>query len=140
MAILRRERKGDGTRVVLYRANRESGRFDLTASSLYGKVVPLRPQSFDSLRSSVTGCSMGRASLCSLAGAGIGFLVGFFMVLIVAGASPARDTTAIAMFAGIFLTGAGAIAGAIVGGMAEFLTRTDQTKAVQLQRESESEA
>jgi hypothetical protein len=83
---------------------------------------------------------MGRASLCSLAGAGIGFLVGFFMVLIVAGASPARDTTAIAMFAGIFLTGAGAIAGAIVGGMAEFLTRTDQTKAVQLQRESESEA
>lgn len=63
---------------------------------------------------------MGRTCLCSFAGAGIGFLVGFAIVRMMAGAEPARDTTAIAVFVGIFLAGTGAIAGAIIGGVADF--------------------
>lgn len=72
---------------------------------------------------------MGRTCLCSLAGAGIGFLAGFAIVRMMAGAQPASDTTAIAMFMGIFLAGTGAIAGAIVGGVADlrgFFRRKDQ--------------
>ncbi len=72
---------------------------------------------------------MGRTLLCSLAGAGAGFLVGFAAVLMAFGAQPARDTGAIALFVGIFLAGTGAIAGAIIGGVAdlrEFFRRKDQ--------------
>jgi hypothetical protein len=72
---------------------------------------------------------MGRTLLCSLAGAGAGFLVGSAAVSITAGAQPASDTGAITLFVGCFLAGTGAIAGAIIGGVAdlrEFFRRKDQ--------------
>ena len=72
---------------------------------------------------------MARALLYSLAGAGAGFLVGFVVVRMAAGAQPASDTGPISMFVGIFLAGTGAIAGAIIGGVAdlrEFFGRKDQ--------------
>ena len=72
---------------------------------------------------------MGRTLLCSLAGAGAGFLVGFAAVRMVAGAQPASDTGFIIMCVGVFLAGTGAIAGAIIGGVAdlrEFFRRKDQ--------------
>jgi hypothetical protein len=77
---------------------------------------------------------MGRTLLCSLAGAGAGFVVGFAAILMVAGTQNARDEGA-AVIVGIFLAGAGAIAGAIIGGVAdlrEFFTKKDQaTKEAQ---------
>jgi hypothetical protein len=72
---------------------------------------------------------MGRALVCSLAGAGIGFLLGCVGVGIVTGGVEARDTGAIILFLGSFLAGAGAIAGAVIGGVAdlrEFFIRKDQ--------------
>jgi hypothetical protein len=75
---------------------------------------------------------MRRTLLCSLAGAGTGFLVGVAVVLVVAAAlarGQGSDTAPVAMFVGIFLAGAGAIAGAIVGGVAdlkEFFRTKDQ--------------
>ena len=72
---------------------------------------------------------MGRTLLCSLAGAGAGFLVGFVVVRMAAGAQPASDTGPVIVFVGIFLAGTGAIAGAIIGGVAdllEFFRRKDQ--------------
>lgn len=72
---------------------------------------------------------MDRTLLYSLAGAGAGFLVGFAVVSITAGAQPAGDTGPIIMFVGSFLAGTGAIAGAIIGGVAdlrEFFRRKDQ--------------
>jgi len=71
---------------------------------------------------------MNRTLLCSLAGGGAGFLVGFAVVSMAAGAQPASDTGAIIMFVGSFLAGTGAIAGAIIGGVAdlrEFFMRKD---------------
>lgn len=62
---------------------------------------------------------MGRASLCSLAGAGAGFLVGFAAVSLAAGPQPPSDTGAILLFVGSFLAGTGAIAGAILGAVAD---------------------
>ena len=82
---------------------------------------------------------MRRTCLHSFAGAGIGFLVGSVIVRIMAGASPPSDTTAITMLVGTFLAGTGDITGAITGGVAEFVKRTEQTRAVQVQRESDSE-
>ena len=73
---------------------------------------------------------MGRTLLCSLAGAGAGFLVGFAVVLMAFGVPlAARDTGPAALFVGVFLAGAGAIAGAIIGGVADllaFFRRKDQ--------------
>ncbi len=72
---------------------------------------------------------MGRALVCSLAGAGIGFLAGFAGVSIMAGAQPASDSVVVSFFVGVFLAGAGAIAGAVIGGVAdlrEFFTRKRQ--------------
>ena len=69
---------------------------------------------------------MGRTLVSSLAGAGVGFLVGIAGVYMVSGSQPARDTGAVILFVGAFLAGAGAIAGAIIGGVAdlrEFFTR-----------------
>ena len=74
---------------------------------------------------------MGRTLLCSLAGAGVGFLVGFVAVCVAVGTQPARDAGAIILFVGVFLAGAGAIAGAIIGGVAdlrEFFRRKDQAQ------------
>ena len=89
---------------------------------------------------------MGRTLLCSLAGAGAGFLVGFVVVLAVvrmtAGAQPASDTGPAIMFVGVFLAGTGAIAGAIIGGVAdllEFFRRKDRApREAQDRHKSES--
>jgi hypothetical protein len=73
---------------------------------------------------------MGRTFLCSLAGVGAGFLVGLAVIHMAAGAQPASDTGPAALFVGVFLAGCGAIAGAIIGGVAdlrEFLKWKDQT-------------
>ena len=48
---------------------------------------------------------MGRTLLCSLAGAVVGFLVGFAGVSITSGAQPASDTGAAILFVGSFLAG-----------------------------------
>jgi hypothetical protein len=72
---------------------------------------------------------MVRTLLCSLAGAGAGFLVGFAAVSMTLGAQSSRDIVAVMLFVSIFLAGTGAIAGAIIGGVAdlrEFFTRKDQ--------------
>jgi hypothetical protein len=62
---------------------------------------------------------MKRALVCSLVGAGVGFLVGCVGVAIVTGGDAARDTAAITLFLGSFLAGAGAIAGAVIGRAAD---------------------
>ena len=74
---------------------------------------------------------MVRTLLCSLVGAGAGFLAGVLVISavlqIVVGIHD--DTAPISVFAGIFLAGAGAIAGAVIGGMADllaYLRRKDQ--------------
>ncbi len=72
---------------------------------------------------------MGRTLLCSLAGAAAGFLVGLAAVRVAAGAQPSHDTAAIGLFVGAFLAGTGAIAGAVIGGVAdlkEFFRRKDR--------------
>jgi hypothetical protein len=81
---------------------------------------------------------MGRTCLYSFAGAGIGFLVGFVIVQMMAGAKPASDSTVIALFVGTFLAGTGAIAGAIVGGV-EFFMRRQQAREAQVKSKTESE-
>ncbi|HEY1377320.1 MAG TPA: hypothetical protein VGF55_11025 [Gemmataceae bacterium] len=79
---------------------------------------------------------MGRTLVFSFAGAGIGFLAAFVIVQMMTGPSEARDTAAITLFVGTFLGGSGAIAGAIVGAVAEFANRSTQPRAVPLRRES----
>ena len=76
---------------------------------------------------------MLRTLLCSLAGAVAGFLASTVVILIVAGAAGGRpsatDTVPIIGILGIFIAGMGAIAGAIVGGVAdlrEFFRKRDQ--------------
>ena len=72
---------------------------------------------------------MSRSFVGSLAGDGIGFLVGCVGVSIASGGESARDTGAIILFVGSFLAGAGAIAGAVIGGVADlrvFFERKDQ--------------
>ena len=72
---------------------------------------------------------MSRTLLCSLAGAGVGFLVGFAGVSMTLGPQSASDAAAVILFFGSFLAGTGAIAGAIIGGVAdlrEIVRRKDQ--------------
>lgn len=72
---------------------------------------------------------MARTFLCSVAGAGVGFLAGFAAVMVASGGKSGSDTPGIVLFVGCFLAGTGAIAGAIIGGVAdlrEFFTRKDQ--------------
>lgn len=65
---------------------------------------------------------MKRTLLGSFAGAGIGFLVPFATVLLVTGSLPTRDEgSGMLVLVGFFLAGAGAIAGAVIGGVAELL-------------------
>ena len=78
---------------------------------------------------------MRRTLLYPFAGAGIGFLAAVAIVHVMAGPSPPSDTNAVAMLAGIFLAGCGAIAGAIVGGV-EFFKRRPSTRDDRQQRES----
>jgi formate hydrogenlyase subunit 3/multisubunit Na+/H+ antiporter MnhD subunit len=82
---------------------------------------------------------MGRAGLCSFAGAGIGFLAGFAIVWMTLGGQPASDLTAISMFVGCFLAGCGAISGAIIG-RAEFRANRQPAREVGVQRGSEPAA
>jgi hypothetical protein len=82
---------------------------------------------------------MERTWLYSFAGAGIGFLVGSVLVQMMAGGASPSETTAITLFVGTFLAGTGAIAGAITGGVAESVKRTEQAREAQGQRGSESE-
>jgi uncharacterized membrane-anchored protein YhcB (DUF1043 family) len=86
---------------------------------------------------------MVRTWLYSFAGAGVGFFVGFVLVRMMSGAQPASDTGFIILFMGGFLAGAGAVAGAIIGGVAdllEFFKRREQARReAQVPRESESE-
>jgi hypothetical protein len=72
--------------------------------------------------------------LYSLAGAGVGFLVAIVIVRMFAGTPPPSDTAAITLFVGTFLAGCGAIAGAITGGVAEFLRKPKQARAGSAQR------
>jgi hypothetical protein len=68
-------------------------------------------------------------TLCSIAGAGIGFLAAVVLVAIMTGTqTPPSDTWAITLFVGTFLAGAGAIAGAICGGFAEYFKRIEQAR------------
>jgi len=89
---------------------------------------------------------MVRTWLYSFAGAGVGFLVGFVLVLLVrmtAGAQPPSDMAAVTLFLGGFLAGAGAVAGALIGGVADLLAyfrrRDEAVRDAQAQCESESE-
>ena len=68
---------------------------------------------------------MGRTLLYPFAGAGIGFLVAFVVVRMMAGESPPSDTAPITLFLGTFLAGPLAIAGAIIGAV-EFFKRSPQ--------------
>lgn len=63
---------------------------------------------------------MRRAWVYPFAGGGIGFLVGFAIVQVMAGAAPSSDSSATTLFVGTFLAGAGAIAGAITGAVESF--------------------
>lgn len=85
---------------------------------------------------------MERTWLSSFAGAGVGFLVGAVLVQLMARGYPDRDTTGMTLIVGVFLAGAGAVAGALVGGVAdlqEFLKRRDEAaRGAQAQDESES--
>ncbi len=76
---------------------------------------------------------MGRTLLYLFAGAGIGLLVAFVIVRMMAGASPPSDTTAITLFLSTVLAGTGAIAGAIVGAVDSFKRRS-QEKEKQVQQ------
>lgn len=64
---------------------------------------------------------MVRALFCSLAGAGVGFLVGAILVGMVPGAESASQTCIVIVFVGGFLAGTGAVAGALIGGVADLL-------------------
>jgi hypothetical protein len=74
---------------------------------------------------------MDRTWQSSFAGAGVGFLVGVVLVQMMARSYPDNDTTAVTLFVGVFLAGAGAVAGAVTGGAAdllEFLKRRDEAE------------
>lgn len=64
---------------------------------------------------------MSRTWRYSLAGVGIGFLLGFVIVSVMAGPQPTNDTFGISLLIGSFLGGTGAVAGALIGGVADLL-------------------
>jgi hypothetical protein len=83
---------------------------------------------------------MGRTVLVSFAGAGIGFLGAVVIVRMMAGSPPPSDTAAITLFVGTFLSGTGAIAGAIIGAAAEFFQRAEQVRQARGRRDLESQS
>lgn len=76
---------------------------------------------------------MRRAMLGALTGAGVGFFAGFVIVQIflhIVERETTPDSTGMVLILGVFLAGAGAIAGAIVGGVTdlkEFFQKKQQT-------------
>lgn len=66
---------------------------------------------------------MVRTLAGSLVGAGAGFLAGFLGMTAVLSMMEegGKDTLAVSIFVGVFLTGAGAIAGAVIGAVADLL-------------------
>src|SRR5262245_24161672 len=87
-------------------------------------------------------CIMVRTWIYPFAGAGAGFLTGLVLVRIMAGGQPPSDTVAVSLFVGVFLAGAGAVAGALAGGAAdllEFLKGKDESaRNAKSQSDSES--
>ena len=80
---------------------------------------------------------MVRTLLGSLVGAGAGFVAGFLVIVVLAAASRegggGSDVLPLCVFVGVFLAGAGAIAGAVIGGVADLLAyfrRKDQSQRV----------
>ena len=72
---------------------------------------------------------MSRAFVGSLAGAAVGFLAGCVCVGIASGGTAGSDTAAATLFVGSLLAGPGAIAGAVIGGVAdlrEFCAKKDR--------------
>ena len=72
---------------------------------------------------------MSRAFVGSLAGAAVGFLAGCVCVGIASGGEVTRDTTPFTLLFGCILAGPGAIAGAVIGGVAdlrEFCAKKDR--------------
>jgi hypothetical protein len=72
---------------------------------------------------------MFRMLLCSLAGAGAGFLVCAVALCILTSGQPTAGDIGIMVVLGLFIAGMGAIAGAIVGGTAdlrEYFKRRDR--------------
>jgi hypothetical protein len=87
---------------------------------------------------------MLRTLLCASAGAGVGFLAGFLLVLVAATSAGATgDISAAAIFLGGFLAGAGAVVGALIGGVAELLAyfriRDEVARQIQGRREAGSD-
>jgi hypothetical protein len=64
---------------------------------------------------------MVRTLIGSVAGAGTGCFVAVVAVQIAAGGQPGSDAGPVTLFVGVFLAGAGAIAGAIIGGVADLV-------------------
>lgn len=62
---------------------------------------------------------MSRTLASSIAGACVGFFTGFVGVIVIVGTEPTSDIRPIVVFLGSFLAGAGAIAGAVIGGVAD---------------------
>ncbi len=85
---------------------------------------------------------MARTLLCSFAGAAFGFLVAVVLVGIASGGERGSDTAAVTVLFGGFLAAAGAIVGALIGGVADLLAyfrrRDEAIRDAQAQRESKS--
>jgi NhaP-type Na+/H+ or K+/H+ antiporter len=90
---------------------------------------------------------MVRTLRYSLAGAGVGFFVGLVLVILLSrmGGGPVSvsDIVTATVFFGGFLAGPGAIAGAVIGGVADLLAyfrrRDEALRQAQAQRDSEFE-
>jgi hypothetical protein len=63
--------------------------------------------------------------LYPLAGAALGFLTALILVTVMVGGASPGETAAITLFVGAFLAGCGAIAGAILGGLASLKRRQE---------------
>jgi hypothetical protein len=66
---------------------------------------------------------MVRTVIGSVVGAGVGFVMGLAGMSAIVGVMEGgdRDARAVCVFVGVFLAGAGAIAGAVIGGVADLL-------------------
>jgi hypothetical protein len=85
---------------------------------------------------------MVRTFLCSLAGAGAGFFVAYVVVQMMTAGQPTSETAFVTLFFGCLLGGSGAVAGALIGGVADLLAyfkrRDEAARDAQSQSETES--